>query len=196
MEVFELLIKNQDPDSTKTLYTYLTTRLNVNKRYEYLVDAATEGKGLDEVIHLFEPATTVHSQAVTENHTEDEQEHDIDGGTGEYDTSNGEFEEQAQEDEHSAENPTDHQNPTSGHVENGESYADLNTHETQDGFDDSHVSHGDDRYDITEEVPVGAHEDTVEADDDFDQAVSKNTGGEFIILYLPAILSKYLLILN
>lgn len=54
LEVFDILVKNQDPESTRTLYTYLFTRPSTNKRFEYLMESATGGKGLDEVIHLFD----------------------------------------------------------------------------------------------------------------------------------------------
>ncbi|KAJ4162492.1 hypothetical protein NW754_013920 [Fusarium falciforme] len=54
VEIFDLLVKNQDPDGSKTLYTYLFTKPNTEKRLESLIESATAGKGLDEVIHLFE----------------------------------------------------------------------------------------------------------------------------------------------
>ncbi|KAH7313328.1 hypothetical protein B0I35DRAFT_480024 [Stachybotrys elegans] len=53
LEVFDLLVKNQDPDSSRVLYTYLFTRPTTSKRFDFLVESATAGKGLDEVIHLF-----------------------------------------------------------------------------------------------------------------------------------------------
>lgn len=58
LEIFDLLIRNQDPDSTRTLYTYLFTKPNTEKRLESLIESATAGKGLDEVIHLFETPMT------------------------------------------------------------------------------------------------------------------------------------------
>ncbi|KAM3478487.1 hypothetical protein MY8738_005945 [Beauveria namnaoensis] len=53
LEVFELLIKNEDPDGRRTLYTYLFTRLNSARRYNFLVESATSGKGLGEIQHIF-----------------------------------------------------------------------------------------------------------------------------------------------
>ncbi|OAA58790.1 putative protein family UPF0646 [Cordyceps fumosorosea ARSEF 2679] len=53
LEVFELLIKNEDPDGRRTLYTYLFTRVNSARRYDFLVESATAGKGLEEIQHLF-----------------------------------------------------------------------------------------------------------------------------------------------
>lgn len=53
LEVFDLLIKNDDPNGRRTLYTYLFTRLNSARRYEFLVESATSGKSLEEVQHHF-----------------------------------------------------------------------------------------------------------------------------------------------
>lgn len=69
LEIFDLLVKNDDPDGTRTLYTYLFTRLNTSKRYEYLVESATSGKGLDEVQHLF-PQRSSHQESDAENEDE------------------------------------------------------------------------------------------------------------------------------
>ncbi|KAG6161902.1 hypothetical protein E4U11_003049 [Claviceps purpurea] len=54
-EIFDVLVKNQDPDDTRPLYTYLFTRPSTSKRFDFLMESAAEGKGLDEVIHLFQP---------------------------------------------------------------------------------------------------------------------------------------------
>ncbi|KAF4428248.1 hypothetical protein FACUT_9479 [Fusarium acutatum] len=58
LEIFDLLVKNQDPDGSRPLYAYLFTKPNAEKRFDYLVESATAGKGLDEVIHLFETPMT------------------------------------------------------------------------------------------------------------------------------------------
>ncbi|KHO00820.1 uncharacterized protein MAM_01598 [Metarhizium album ARSEF 1941] len=55
LEVFDILVKNQDPESSRPLYTYLFTRPSAGRRFDFLMESATEGKGLDEVIHLFQP---------------------------------------------------------------------------------------------------------------------------------------------
>ncbi|KAF4983888.1 hypothetical protein FZEAL_829 [Fusarium zealandicum] len=54
LEIFDLLVKNQDPDGSRTLYTYLFTKPDTEKRLESLIESAAAGKGLDEVIHLFQ----------------------------------------------------------------------------------------------------------------------------------------------
>lgn len=59
-------MKNQDPDCTRTLYTYLFTKPSTSKRFESLVDSAAAGKGLDEVMHLFESPMPHGTNLVTE----------------------------------------------------------------------------------------------------------------------------------
>ncbi|RGP80803.1 hypothetical protein FLONG3_1072 [Fusarium longipes] len=71
LEIFDLLVKNQDPDSSRTMYTYLFTKPNVEKRLESLIESATAGKGLDEVIHLFETPMTVDTSMLETNATID-----------------------------------------------------------------------------------------------------------------------------
>ncbi|KAG6035175.1 hypothetical protein E4U40_002830 [Claviceps sp. LM458 group G5] len=54
-ELFDVLVKNQDPDDTRPLYTYLFTRPNTSKRFDFLMESAAEGMGLDQVNHIYEP---------------------------------------------------------------------------------------------------------------------------------------------
>lgn len=54
MEIHDLLAKNQDPDSTRSLYTYLFPRPNPSRRYDSLVECATSGKRLDDIAYLFD----------------------------------------------------------------------------------------------------------------------------------------------
>lgn len=59
-----MLLQNQDHDhetGSKSLYTYLFTRSSTSKRLEFLAESAANGKGLDEVIHLFEPGMSHHN---------------------------------------------------------------------------------------------------------------------------------------
>ncbi|VUC23331.1 unnamed protein product [Clonostachys rosea] len=55
LEIFDMLVKNQDPDGTRTLYTYLSTKPNPPKRWEALLESAASGHGLEEVMHIFNP---------------------------------------------------------------------------------------------------------------------------------------------
>lgn len=67
-----MLVQNQDHDhdaGTKPLYTYLFTRSSTSKRLEFLAESAANGRGLDEVIHLFEPGMTHHSVSDSPNDT-------------------------------------------------------------------------------------------------------------------------------
>ncbi|KAI9167372.1 LOW QUALITY PROTEIN: glutamic acid-rich protein [Paramyrothecium foliicola] len=79
LEVFDLLVKNQDPDSSRVLYTYLFTRPSTSKRFEFLVESATAGKGLDEVIHLFASPMPHGNRVVAEaTRAEDNYDHNLD----------------------------------------------------------------------------------------------------------------------
>lgn len=49
----DMLLKNEDPTATKTLYLYLETRLSCTERFALLKDAANRGKGISEVAHYF-----------------------------------------------------------------------------------------------------------------------------------------------
>ena len=53
MEIFTLLVKNQDPDANPRLYTNLFTRPATGKRLEALIEDAFAGKGLSEVSYKF-----------------------------------------------------------------------------------------------------------------------------------------------
>lgn len=72
-----MLVKNQDPDSSRTLFTYVIIRPNTSKRYEALVESAASGKGLDEVIHLFQPSLPS-PNTDTADHTDDYDSPDVD----------------------------------------------------------------------------------------------------------------------
>ncbi|KAJ0167610.1 hypothetical protein CTA2_1541 [Colletotrichum tanaceti] len=53
ISVFDSLVKNHNPDASKPLYAYLSTRPNCKKRWLSLVDDAYNGKGLDEISFYF-----------------------------------------------------------------------------------------------------------------------------------------------
>ncbi|KAK1598583.1 uncharacterized protein LY79DRAFT_586639 [Colletotrichum navitas] len=61
ISVFDSLVKNQNPNASKPLYAYLSTRPNCKKRWLSLVDDAYNGKGLDEISFYF--ASRAHSEA-------------------------------------------------------------------------------------------------------------------------------------
>ncbi|KAH7001869.1 hypothetical protein EDB80DRAFT_866903 [Ilyonectria destructans] len=78
LEIFDLLVKNQDPESSRTLYTYLFTKPSASKRLESLIESATAGKGLDEVIHLFESPVAAAASVLEANTADDELEERLD----------------------------------------------------------------------------------------------------------------------
>lgn len=88
-------MKNQDSDSSRTLYTYLFVKPSPAKRFEYLEESAAAGKGLDEVARLFEIPVS-HDTAIDESaiasaiyesedyeHPADEANDDVEEGTEE-----------------------------------------------------------------------------------------------------------------
>ncbi|KAG9253951.1 uncharacterized protein F5Z01DRAFT_637159 [Emericellopsis atlantica] len=54
LEIFNLLVKNQGHDGSRTLYTYLFTKTSTPKRFTSLCESANTGRGLDEICQLFE----------------------------------------------------------------------------------------------------------------------------------------------
>jgi hypothetical protein len=75
LEVFDLLVKNQDPDCTRAPYTFLFTRPSASKRFEYLVESATAGRGLEEVVHYFASATGTRAIVEATSEADDFDEH-------------------------------------------------------------------------------------------------------------------------
>lgn len=56
LEILDILVKNEDFDSTRTLTTYLFTKPNAIKRFEFLVESATDkNESLKQVIYYFRP---------------------------------------------------------------------------------------------------------------------------------------------
>ncbi|KAM4055340.1 conserved glutamic acid-rich protein [Hirsutella rhossiliensis] len=81
-EILDILVKNKDFDDSRILYTYLFTRPNTMKRYEFLVESATGDKGLAEVIHLFQPPTHGNTLEATGAHDGHEEQLDSYESTG------------------------------------------------------------------------------------------------------------------
>ncbi|KAL6359494.1 hypothetical protein LRP88_06915 [Fusarium phalaenopsidis] len=148
VEIFDLLVKNQDPEGSKTLYTYLFTKPNTEKRLESLIESATAGKGLDEVIHLFESPMPAASALMEADNTVDGLHEELDG----FDSA----EDEGQPDE--AE--------TAEHDEENSREAGLDTDvEVPTAHGDAEDEHGDDDVatEPTTEPPTnaGTHDETV-----------------------------------
>lgn len=60
LEVFDILVNNQDYDDSRALYTSVFTRPNPARRFELLMEKASVGTGLDKVIELFQPPDSSH----------------------------------------------------------------------------------------------------------------------------------------
>ncbi|KAI8715563.1 hypothetical protein NCS52_01064400 [Fusarium sp. LHS14.1] len=165
VEIFDLLVKNQDPDGSKTLYTYLFTKPNTERRLESLIESATAGKGLDEVIHLFESPMPAASTLM-------EADNAVDGLHEELDA---------------FDSPEDEGQPDEGeiaeHDEENSREAGLDTDvEVPTAHGDAEVEHDDD--DVTTEptteppANVGTHDETVTETSHHPDAVAEDKNSE------------------
>lgn len=111
LEVFDVLVRNQDPDTSRVLYSYLYAKPNATKRLEFLTESAANGIGLDEVSYLFDASMPYGSST---NHT-------IDDGEG-----HGEQEFTGEENEDQPDYNTDVDHEVDHEDENGEAYGDYN----------------------------------------------------------------------
>ncbi|KAF4340929.1 hypothetical protein FBEOM_5143 [Fusarium beomiforme] len=149
-EIFDLLVKNQDPDGSRTLYAYLFTKHKTEKRFEYLIESATAGKGLDEVIHIFETPMTVGTSmletaaAIDDVHEElDEFDSPVDD-EHQGEVNEAEIEDEYPEDEHAnsdapaSESPEFKDHEVEGHEADG--HDGLGTND-RDNFDDATETH-------------------------------------------------------
>lgn len=55
LHLLDVLDKPRSHEGAQFLYTYLFTKPNTIKRYEFLVSCATQDKNLDEIAHIFQP---------------------------------------------------------------------------------------------------------------------------------------------
>lgn len=72
LEIFDLLVKNGDPDNERSLYTYLFTKPSTMKRFESLIESAAAGTGLNEVIYHFD-SPVPHGANTTGDHMDHSQ---------------------------------------------------------------------------------------------------------------------------
>lgn len=112
LDVFDVLVRNQDPDNSRSLYTYLYAKPNATKRLEFLTESAANGVGLDEISLLHDLSIAHDSSAdhtVYDGEVHEEQEFvgeetnaqpDYDAGLGHGD---------------------DFENPADDHIESGRS---------------------------------------------------------------------------
>lgn len=148
MEIHDLLVKNQDPDSTRTLYTYLFVKPNASKRLESLIESATQGKGLDEVIHLFESTVPAGPSLLETNGVVDEVDEQLDGYDSHTDEAEQSHEREEEHSEHHAgddELENDAAPPTERQDLSENAEDDVTEHEVdssahQDALDDAEVN--------------------------------------------------------
>ncbi|UKZ52421.1 hypothetical protein TrVGV298_006198 [Trichoderma virens] len=169
LEVFDLFVKNQDPDSSRVLYTYLFTRSNAGKRFEFLAESAAAGRGLDEVIHLFE-SPFGHHHAAAEGHHGHSHSHDHDEVSETNEAT--ETHESAEDDEHD-------ENDAAGATEESEASDDEEGEEEETSTVEEQPVDTADQYEeeeeeveeeeeeeIEEEVEVEEEEEEEEEDED------------------------------
>ncbi|KAL7811098.1 hypothetical protein V8C26DRAFT_409211 [Trichoderma gracile] len=154
LEVFDLLVKNQDPDSSRTLYTYLFTKPNPSKRFEFLAESAAASKGLDEVIYLFESPAGHHHQTAVEAEDGDDYEQDEESEANE-----------ATEAHESAEDGDENGDADAETEESQVSEEDEDEEETSAVEDQPADTTGQDEEEEEEEVEEDDDEDEDEAED-------------------------------
>lgn len=150
-------MKNQDPDSSRTLYTYLFTRPSAGKRFDFLAESAAAGRGLDEVIHLFENPVG-HHHALAEAEHGHGHDHGEDSETNEA----TEMHESAEDDDENEENEG----------------ADVDTEESEASEEDEEEEDEDEEEtSAAEEQPVDSadqYEDEEEEEEEEDEDVGED----------------------
>ncbi|KAL6821952.1 hypothetical protein J3E69DRAFT_339620 [Trichoderma sp. SZMC 28015] len=162
LEVFDLLVKNQDPDSSRVLYTYLFTRSNASKRFDFLAESAAAGRGLDEVIHLFEPPFGHHHAAVDAHHRhEHDDDHDEASETNDATETHESVEDDDENDENDADGGSEESEPSEEDEEEEE--------EETSAIEEQPVDTADQDEEEEEEEEVEEEEEEEEEDEDEDE---------------------------
>ncbi|KAJ4859957.1 hypothetical protein T069G_04945 [Trichoderma breve] len=163
LEVFDLLVKNQDPDSSRVLYTYLFTRSNASKRFDFLAESAAAGRGLDEVIHLFESPFGHHHAAVDAHHRhEHDDDHDEASETNDATETHESVEDDDENDENDADGGSEESEPSEEDEEEEE--------EETSAIEEQPVDTADqDEEEEEEEEEVEEEEEEEEEDEDEDE---------------------------
>ena len=150
-----MLVKNQDPDSSRTLYTYLFTKASTTRRFDSLVESAAAGKGLDEVIHLFEPPMPNENYgSIFQAVTEDDDNVDDYESTGEV-SADATADHQEQKWNHDTTDDQEQYDVTEDHAQmEGHSHGETDIQEA----DNISFSHGDVNVQDDEATVVHSHE--------------------------------------
>lgn len=149
LDIFDVLVRNQDPDTSRGLYAYLYAKPNATKRLEFLIESAANGIGLDEVIYLFDPSMVHHGSST--NHTVNGEE----GHVGE------EFEGDENEDQADYAANTDHGDnygePAGDYEEDGhdaENHVEEHSQQEAEGVDEPGEFSAAEDYDAAAEEPA------------------------------------------
>ncbi|KAL6695418.1 hypothetical protein J3F84DRAFT_374335 [Trichoderma pleuroticola] len=171
LEVFDLLVKNQDADSSRVLYTYLFTRSNASRRFEFLAESAAAGRGLDEVIHLFESPFGHHHAAVDAHHGHT---HDDDHDEASETNDATETHESVEDDDENDEND---ENDADGGSEESEASEEDEEEEEEEtsAIEEQPVDAADQDDEEEEEEEVEEEEEDEEEDEDEDEDFMRDT---------------------
>lgn len=171
LEVFDLLVKNQDPDSSRVLYTYLFTRSNASKRFDFLAESAAAGRGLDEVIHLFESPFGHHHAAVDAHHGhEHDDDHDEASETNDATETHESVEDDDENDEIDANGGSEESEPSEEDEEEEEEETSAIEEQPVDTADQDEEEDEEE-----EEEEVEEEEEEEEDDDDDDEDFMRDT---------------------
>ncbi|KAL5085055.1 hypothetical protein Trisim1_010955 [Trichoderma cf. simile WF8] len=171
LEVFDLLVKNQDPDSSRVLYTYLFTRSNASKRFDFLAESAAAGRGLDEVIHLYE-SPFGHHHAVADAHHGHEHDDDHDEASETNDAT--ETHESVEDDDENDENDANGGSEESEVSEEDEEEEEEETSAIEEQPIDT-ADQDEEEEEEEEEEEVEEEEEEEEDDDDDDEDFMRDT---------------------
>ncbi|KAL7796266.1 hypothetical protein V8C43DRAFT_22426 [Trichoderma afarasin] len=170
LEVFDLLVKNQDPDSSRVLYTYLFTRSNASKRFDFLAESAAAGRGLDEVIHLFESPFGHHHAAVNAHHRhEHDDDHDEASETNDATETHESVEDDDENDENDADGGSEESEPSEEDEEEEEEETSAIEEQPVDTADQ------DEEEEEEEEVEEEEEEEGEDEDEDEDEDFMRDT---------------------
>lgn len=170
MEIHDLLVKNQDHDGVRNLYAYLFVKPNASKRLEFLVESATQGKGLDEVIHLFESTVPPGPSLLESNDAVDETDEQLDAYDSHTDDAEQDQEERSgrydgQDEEHS-EHHNEQEQDYSEHHGGEDELGEDDTENVEGNVTGPETSHPETYQDASNDAEThDAEANDVEADD-------------------------------
>lgn len=165
LEIHDLLVKNQDPDGVRNLYAYLFVKPNASKRLEFLVESATQGKGLDEVIHLFESTVPPGPSLLESNDAVDETDEHLDAYDSHTDDAEQDQDERSRRYDGQDEEHNEHEQDNSEHHGGEDELGEDDTKNVEGDVANPELSHPEAYQDASNDAETHAEANDVEADD-------------------------------